>query len=76
MLGVRGDEVSIMKVVYSRGMVIVSPLGYFSSVGSYSKLSCPSLPLYLRARYIQEYLNKKSRSKEKTINPHQGKARH
>ena len=43
----RGDEVSIVLFVYSRGTVSVSSLGYFSLVGSSSKPSHPSLPLSL-----------------------------
>ena len=47
MLGVRGDEVSIMPVVYPHGTDSVSSLGSFSSVGSSSKTSHPSFPLSL-----------------------------
>ena len=43
-IGGGGDEVSVMTVVYPRGKVSVSSLGYFSSVGSSSKPSHPSLP--------------------------------
>ena len=39
MLGGGGDEVSFMPVVYSRGTVSVSSLGYFSSIASSSKPS-------------------------------------
>ena len=42
-----GDEVSGMPVVYLRGKVSVSLLGYFSPIGSSSKPSNPSLPLSL-----------------------------
>ena len=54
-----GDEVNIVPFVYPRGKVSVSSLGYFSSVGSSSKPSHPSLPLSLVAHNIQEYLNNK-----------------
>ena len=55
MLGGGGYEVSFMPVVYPRGTVILSPLGYFLSVGSSSKPSHPSLPLSLGVHIIQEY---------------------
>ena len=42
-----GDEVSIVPFVYPHCTVSVSLLGYFSSVGSSTKPSHPSLPLYL-----------------------------
>ena len=47
MLGGGGDEVSIMPVVYPLGTVSFSSIGYFSSVGSSSKPSHPSVPLSL-----------------------------
>ena len=42
-----GDEVNYVPFVYPRGTVSVSSLGSFSSVGSSSKPSHPSLPLSL-----------------------------
>ena len=57
-------------------MVSVSSLGYFSSVGSSSKPSRPSLHVYLVARHIQEYFKKKRGRKQKFIEPQQEKARH
>ena len=62
-----GDKVSIVPFVYYRGMVGVSSLGYFSSIGSSSKPSHPSLPLSLGAYHIQEYFKKKRRRKRKFI---------
>ena len=44
-VGVGGDEVSIMPVIYPCGVVSVSSLGYFSSVGYSSKPSHLSLSL-------------------------------
>ena len=41
------DKVNIVTFVYPRGTVSVSSLGSFSSVGSSSKPSHPSLPLSL-----------------------------
>ena len=52
-LGGEGEDVSIVPVVYPRGTVSVSSLGYFSSVGYYSKPSHPYLPISLRARLIR-----------------------
>ena len=72
----RGYEVSTVIFVYPRGMVSVSSLGYFSSVGSSSKPYHPSLPLSLGARHIQEYFKKKRGRKRKFIHPQQEKARH
>ena len=46
-----------MPVVYCRGAVNVSSLGSFSSVGSSSKPSRPSLPLSILLHHIQEYFN-------------------
>ena len=40
-----GDKVNYVTFVYPRGTVSVSSLGSFSSVGSSSKPSHPSLPL-------------------------------
>ena len=57
-----------------RGTVSVSSLGYFSSVGSSSKLSHPSLPLFLGAHHIQEYFNKKRVRKRKFIKPQENKS--
>ena len=75
LLGVAGDEVSIMPVVYPCETVSVSSLGSLSSVGSSYKPSSPSLFIYLRARHIQEYFKNKRGRKQKTINTHQDKAR-
>ena len=47
MLGYIVEEFIILPVVYPCGTVSVSSLGYFSSVGSTSKPSHPSLPLSL-----------------------------
>ena len=55
----RGDEVSIVTFVYPCGTVSVSSLGYFPSVCSSSKPSHTSLPLFIGARHIQEYFNRK-----------------
>ena len=71
-----GDEVSVMSVVYPCGTVSVSSLGSFSSVGSSSKYSHPSLPLSLRVHRIQEYSKKKRGKKRKCIKPQEEKARH
>ena len=46
-LGCGGDEVSVIPVVYPRGMVSVSSLGYFLTVGSSYKTSHRSLLLYI-----------------------------
>ena len=71
-----GDEVSILTFVYPRGTVSVSPMGYFSYFGSYSKPSYPSLPVSVGERHIQEYFKKKKRGrKRKFIKPQQEKAR-
>ena len=51
--GGRGDEVSIMPVSYLFGTVSVSSPGYFSSVGSSSKPSHPSLLISLVPFHIQ-----------------------
>ena len=55
MLGGGGDKVIVVPVVSPRGEVSVSPLGYFSSVGSDSKPSHTSLPVSVGARHIKEY---------------------
>ena len=70
-----GDEVNIVTFVYHRGTVSVSSLGSFSSVGSSSKPSHPSLPLSLGAHNIQKYSKKKRGRKRKFIKPQQEKAR-
>ena len=59
MLGDGGEEVSIAPVIYPRGTVIVSSLGYFLSVGSSSKPSNTSFPLSNGASHIKEYLKRK-----------------
>ena len=74
-LGGGGDEVSVMTVVYPRGTASVSSLGSFSSVGSSSKPSHPSLPLSFGVNLIQEYFKKKKRRKRKYIKPQEEKAR-
>ena len=71
-----GNKVNIVPFVCSCWTVSVSSLGYFSSVGSYSKPSHSSLPLPLGARHIQEYFKKKRVRKRKFIKPQQEKARH
>ena len=64
-----GDEVNIVPFVYPRGTMSVSSLGSFSSVGSSSKPSHPSLPLSIGAHNIQEYFKRKRRRKRKFIKP-------
>ena len=49
MLGNIGDDVSKVPVAYPHGTVSFSLLGYFSSVGSSSKPSYPSLPISVGA---------------------------
>ena len=55
-LGDGGGDVSIVPVVYPCGAVSVSLLGYFSYIGSSSKLSSkpsyPYLPVSIVARHI------------------------
>ena len=58
-----------------RGAVSVSSLGYFSSVGSSSKPSHPSLPLYVGVHRTQDDFKKKRGRKRKYINPQEEKAR-
>ena len=58
-----GDEFSIMPVVYPRGMVSISSLGCFSSVGYSYKNSHPSLTLSLISRHIQEHFKNNRGSK-------------
>ena len=62
-----GDEVNYVPFVYPRGTVSVSSLGSFSSVGSSSKPSHPSLPLSLGAHNIQEYFKKKRGRKQNSL---------
>ena len=51
-----------MPFVYHRGMVSVSSLGYFLSVGSSSKHYHPFLPVSIGARNIKEcFKNKRGR---------------
>ena len=64
MLGYRVEEVSILPVVYPFGTVSVSSLGSFSSVGSSSKTSHPSVHLSIRSCHIQDY-SKKKKGREK-----------
>ena len=51
-----GDEVNIIYVVYMSGLVSFLSLGSLSSDGYSSKTSSYSLPIYLRAHYIQYFL--------------------
>ena len=74
MLGGGGDEVSVISVVYPRGAVSVSSLGYFLSIGSSYKPSHPSLPLSLRVHRIQDYFKKNGRGKQKYIKPQDEKS--
>ena len=74
-LGGGVDEVSIIPVVYFRGAVSVSLLGYSSYVGSSSESSRPSLPLSLGARHIKDYFKKKRGMKRKKFKPQQEKSR-
>ena len=53
MLGGGGDEFSILLGAYPHGTVIVSSLVYFSSAGSSSKPSRPSLSISLGEFHIQ-----------------------
>ena len=76
MLGVDGDEFSVMPIVYSDGNVTVSSLGSFLSLGSSYKPSHPSLPLSLLFHCIQEYLKKKRGRKRKYTKLQEEKARH
>ena len=66
-----GDEVNYVPFVYPCGTVSVSSLGSFSSVGSSSKPSNPSLPLSLGVHNIQEYFKRKRGRKQKFIKPQQ-----
>ena len=70
-----GDKVSIMLVVYPRGTVSVSLLGSFSSVGSSSKSSHPSLPISLLACRVEDYFSKKRGRKQKSIRSQENKSR-
>ena len=56
-------------------MVSVSSIGCFGSVGSYSKPSNSSLPLFIGALHIQEYFNNNRVGDRKFINPQQEKSR-
>ena len=76
MLGDGGEYVSIVPVVYPHGVVSVSSLGYFSSVGSSSISYLPSLPDSLGGRHTQEYFNNKRGGKRRFVKPHKEKARH
>ena len=71
-----GYEVSIVTFVYLHGTVSVSSLGCFSSFGSSSKPSHPSMLLSLGACNIQEYFKKKRGRKRKFIQSQQEKVRH
>ena len=76
MLGDGGEDVSIVPVLYPCGTFSVSSLGSFSSVGSSSKTSHPSLTVFLGARHIQEYFNNKRVRKWEFVIPQQEKASH
>ena len=69
MIGDGGEDVSIVHIVYPHGTVSVSSLGSFSSVGSSSKSSYPSLPVYIIERHFQEYYKNKWGRKRQLINP-------
>ena len=69
MIGGGGGEFSFMLVFYSRGMVSVSSLSYFSSIDSSSKPYHCYPPLSIRVHFIQEYLKNKMGEKRKYINP-------
>ena len=64
-----GDEVNMVPFVYPSGTVSVSSMGYFMSVGSYSKPYHPSLPISVGARQIQEYFKNNRGRKQKSIKP-------
>ena len=66
-LGYGVAAVSIVAVVYPRGTVSISSLGYFSSFGSSSKPHHPSFPLSLGARHVQEYFKKNRGRKRKCV---------
>ena len=65
MLGDVCEEVTIVTVVYLCGTVIISSLGYFSSVGSSSKPSHHYFTISFGARKIQEYFKEKRGRKQK-----------
>ena len=75
-LGDGGDDFSVIRVVYPRGMVSVSSLGFFLSVGSSYKPYHPSLTLFLGVKCIQEYFKKKRGRNQKHINSNKEKSRH
>ena len=75
-LGGGGDEVSAVPVVYPRGTVSISSLGYFTPVGSSSKPTHTSFPLSLVVHRIQEHFKKTRGRKRKYIKPQEEKARH
>ena len=52
MLGVGGDKISIIYIVFIHLLVSVSSLGYFLSVVYSSKLSHYSLKSFLGAHYL------------------------
>ena len=62
-----------MTVVYPHGMVSISSLGSFLSLGSSYKKYFPSLPIYLVARHIQYCSKKKRARKQKYIKPQENK---
>ena len=74
-IGNGGEDVSIVPVVYPRGAVSVSSLGFFRSIGYYYKPSHPHLPVFLGARHIQEYFKNKRGRKRKFIKVQQENTR-
>ena len=74
-IGYIGEYVSIVPVVYPRGTVSVSSLGYFSSVGSFSKPSRSSLPLSIRVHHIKGGFKNKNMRRKKNINSQQERTR-
>ena len=69
-LGDGGDEVSVMPVVYPRGTVSVSSLGYFSSIGSSSKPSHHSLTISLSEYNIFNSISRKIMEGSENISGH------
>ena len=65
MLGGGGDDISVIYIVYPRGTISVSSLGSFSSVGSLTKPSHPSLTLSFEVHHIQDHPKKKRARKRK-----------
>ena len=74
-LGCGSDEVSIMSIFYPCVSVNVSSLGYYLSVGSYSKTFHYYFPPPIWAWNIQDYFKKKIWRKQKFIYPNKDKGR-